>query len=96
MTNDQLRTLQKAVNDTRLSWRAKGILLACAFSGAEESFSKTWILEHGKEGRDAITSAMKELRVLEYIEEVLIKEGATGQITGRRFAVKTQEQQFDF
>lgn len=91
-----MHILQKAVNDGRLSWRAKGILLACALNGESEDFSKTWILENGKEGRDAITSAMRELRTLSYIDEVIIKEEVSGQIIGRKFVVKTQEQQFSF
>ena len=45
--------LNEAIRDSRLSWRAKGILAGCLSHDSGFKFNKAWILNHGTEGRDA-------------------------------------------
>lgn len=55
------------LRDPRLSYRAKGVLAACLTHTADFSLTRGWIDSHGTEGRDAITSAIHELRQLGYV-----------------------------
>lgn len=74
----------EALRDKRLSYRAKGILAACLTHSANFSFNKEWILEHGTEGRDAIVTALKELRSLGYLKNIKLRD-EKGQICGERY-----------
>ena len=65
----QTRISAATLLDARLSYRAKGILAAAlSFSPGFEP-NRDWINAHGAEGRDAITSAIKELRSLGYVAD---------------------------
>lgn len=90
MTSDQLDVLQKAVNDTRLSWRAKGILLAFIFDEQDGICSRSWIVENGKEGFNAVATAIKELRALGYLSEKLVRD-EIGRIAQKKFCVQSVE-----
>lgn len=91
MTSDQLDILQKAVNDARLSWRAKGILLAFVFNEQSGGCSRSWILENGREGFNAVATAVKELRALGYLSEKVVRN-EIGRIAQKRFCVQSAEE----
>lgn len=73
-----------ALRDKRLSYRAKGILAACLTHSENFSFNKSWILEHGTEGRDAIVAALKELRSLGYLKNIKLRD-ERGKILGEHY-----------
>lgn len=73
-----------ALRDPRISYRAKGILAACLSHSAGYTFNKDWILQHGTEGRDAIVTALKELRKFGYLINVKIRND-DGRICGERY-----------
>jgi hypothetical protein len=75
--------MNRAIRDPRLSWRAKGILAACLNDG----FSKAWVIEHGREGRDAVSRALKELRELGYLESRVERCKASGRVVGERWVL---------
>ena len=66
----------EALRDPRLSYRAKGILAAALTHEAGFSFGRSWIDSHGTEGRDAITTAIAELKALGYCRAVRTKNQA--------------------
>lgn len=79
--------LNDAIRDPRLSWRAKGILAGCLSHSQGFQFSQAWIIQHGTEGRDAVSGALKELRELGYLESRVERCKATGRVTGERWVV---------
>ena len=66
----------EALRDPRLSYRAKGILAAALTHEAGFSFGRPWIDSHGTEGRDAITTAIAELKALGYCRSARTKNDA--------------------
>lgn len=78
--------LNDALTDSRLSWRAKGILAGC-LSLANTKFSKQWILDHGTEGRDAVIAALKELRQFGYLQNKIDRCDRTGRVLGEYYLV---------
>lgn len=74
--------LNDAIRDDRISWRAKGILAGCLSHANNFQFTKTWIIEHGTEGRDAVNNALNELRKYGYLEDRINKCARTGKIIG--------------
>lgn len=76
--------LNKALRDKRLSWRAKGILAGCLSHRQSFRFTRAWIVEHGTEGRDAVLSALSELRELGYLRNVKNRNDA-GQVIGEYY-----------
>lgn len=78
--------LNDAIRDSRLSWRAKGILAGClSLSGAK--FSKQWIIDNGAEGRDAVIAALKELREFGYLQNKVDRCDKTGRVLGEYYLV---------
>lgn len=75
-----------AIRDKRLSWRAKGILAGCLSHNSSFKFNRAWIIEHGAEGRDAVISALAELRELGYLKNEKIRDD-DGHIVGERYVV---------
>lgn len=55
------------LEDTRLSWRAKGIAAFLLSKPDNWEINHTYLWKHGKEGRDAILAAMKELEQCGYL-----------------------------
>lgn len=78
--------LNDAINDARLSWRAKGILVGC-LSISDSKFSKQWIVDHGTEGRDAVIAALKELRNFGYLQNKVDRDVSTGRVLGEYYVV---------
>lgn len=73
-----------ALRDPRISYRAKGILAACLSHSAGYNFNKDWILQHGTEGRDAVVTALRELRKFGYLVNVKVRN-VDGRICGERY-----------
>lgn len=73
-----------AIRDDRISWRAKGILAGCLSHSNGFYFTRDWIVDHGTEGRDAVISALNELRTHGYLENVKIRN-ESGRIIGERY-----------
>lgn len=71
-------------SDTRISWRAKGIL-SCFLSDMNRNLRPKDIEEISKEGRDAVYSAINELLDNGYIERLEIRE--KGRFTGVEYKV---------
>jgi len=66
------------LRESRLSFRARG-LLAFALSHSDTwQFTKTWLLSQCKEGREALSSALKELQELGYADYVRMRVGGNG------------------
>jgi len=53
---------RRTIRDTRLSFRARGVLLWLLDRPDESTTDSDLIAEHGAEGRDAIRTALRELR----------------------------------
>lgn len=81
--------LNDAIRDSRLSWRAKGILAGC-LSISDRKFSKQWIIDNGTEGRDAVIAALKELREFGYLRNRTDRCEKTGRVLGEYFIVSDQ------
>ena len=78
--------LNDAIRDSRLSWRAKGILAGC-LSLSDTKFSKQWIIDNGTEGRDAVIAALKELREFGYLQNKIDRCDKTGRVLGEYYLV---------
>ena len=74
--------LNDAIRDDRISWRAKGILAGCMSHAGNFQFNKSWIIDHGTEGRDAVNNALNELRKYGYLEDKINRCEKTGIIVG--------------
>jgi hypothetical protein len=62
-----IAVLTDAVADNRLSWRARGILFGCLAFNDPSKITRSWIIENGKEGKDAVLSALAELKKFGYL-----------------------------
>lgn len=74
----------KALRNPNISYRAKGILAACLSHAENFEFTRKWIEDHGTEGRDAIISALKELRANGYLKNFKLRN-AEGRIMGEYY-----------
>lgn len=63
----------EAVEDTRLSYRARGVLLWLLSKPDDWKINSRLIAEYGTEGRDAVIAALKELEVVGYIRRVKVQ-----------------------
>lgn len=59
-----------ALNDTRLSWKAKGLHAYMLSKPDDWTFHDIELQKHAKDGRDALKSALKELKDLGYMKRI--------------------------
>lgn len=69
-----------ALNDERLSWKAKGIIAYMLSMPDDWVFYIDELVKHSKDGRDAFRSGLKELKDCGYVERKPIKDSETGKI----------------
>lgn len=70
------------VYDSRLTWKAKG-LLTYAFSRPDDwKFYKKEMMTHGADGETSFDSGIKELEAVGYLHRIKVKEVSTGQFRG--------------
>jgi len=69
------------LRDSNLSFRARGLLAFILSNASEWEVSKAWLREQGKEGVQAINSALKELLNLGYAEKVLERSKESGRFS---------------
>ena len=77
---------KRPLEDSRLSWRAKGILAYLLSKPDKWEVQTEDVISHGTEGRDAVRAAMSELREAGYAELETIKEEG-GRMSGRQWVV---------
>jgi hypothetical protein len=67
-----------AVRDERLSWRARGLLvyLVSCPPGWETSIDR--LVPLGREGRDAVATALRELESFGYLTRTRLRDPSTG------------------
>jgi hypothetical protein len=58
---------KECINDDRLSWRAKGILVYLLSKPPKWQIYEADIIRHATEGRDAVRAAIKELEMRGYL-----------------------------
>lgn len=71
--------------DNKLSWRAKGIL---AFLMLAKSASFNEVMNFSKDGRTAVSSALKELKNNKYCEIVITRETNGSFKSGRYYPIE--------
>ena len=61
-----MNAIKKMLRDKRLSFRARGVLALILTKPPGETFYQGWLYSQGTEGREAIRSALDELKRLGY------------------------------
>ena len=69
-----------ALNDKRLSWKAKGIMAYLLSMPDDWVFYMDELVTHAKDGRDSFRSGFKELKDAGYVERRAIKDEKTKKI----------------
>lgn len=69
---------KEALLDSRLSYRARGILAYLLCTDDLGHTDSNHLAQYGKEGRDAVRSALKELEELGYIYRKRVQNPSTG------------------
>src|SRR6266496_6697682 len=77
-----VRLSNAAMQDKRLSFRARGLLAFVLSKPSGFTWSSEELQQHGLEGRDAIREALRELKALDYCSEVR-ERGAAGRFSTR-------------
>lgn len=77
---------KSAINDTRLSWKAKGILVYLLSKPEDWTVNIKDIVKHANDGRDAVYNGIKELIAAGYILRVLTKN-QSGRFKGYEYHV---------
>lgn len=68
------------IDDTELSWKAKGVFLYLWSKSDEWQFYEVEVAKHAKDGRDSLRSALKELEVKGYLKRARDRNDK-GQVT---------------
>jgi hypothetical protein len=77
--NKGYESLSRAVlQDERLSYRARGVLAAILSRPSGWRTSAEQLAKQGKEGREAIRAALKELETVGYLGRARVQDGETG------------------
>ena len=71
----------QVLEDDRLSYRARGVMGAILAKPDRWRFDSDDLARHGKEGRDAIRTALRELRDFGYLVYEKVRDPETGRIT---------------
>ncbi len=84
--NTFLQIDRAIINDFRLSWKAKGLLMYLLDQSDSWQFYQTEICRHGPDGRSSVASGLKELEEAGYLKRTWIRD-AKGKYTGRIWEV---------
>ena len=84
--NPYVQIDKKALSDKRLSWRAKGILAYLLGKPDDWIASVPDIIENGRDGRESVQSALKELRSAGYAKLQTVRN-ERGQTTGKEWII---------
>lgn len=68
------------INDTELSWKAKGVFLYLWSKSDDWQFYEVEVAKHAKDGRDSLRSALKELEAKGYLKRARDRNDK-GQVT---------------
>lgn len=77
---------KRCLSDSRLSWRARGILAYLLSKPNDWTVSVKDIESGGKEGRDAVQAALKELASIGYATMELARSGG-GKLAGKTWVI---------
>lgn len=77
---------KSAINDTRLTWKAKGILVYLLSKPEDWTVNIKDIVNHANDGRDAVYNGIKELIAAGYILRVLL-QSQRGRFKGYEYHV---------
>lgn len=75
-----------ALEDNRLSWKARGILAYLLSKPDDWSIHLFDIVNHGTEGRDSVRSALKELETFGYAKLELVRS-EKGHVAGKEWVI---------
>lgn len=63
------------LRDARLSFKARGVLAMCLSMPPEWKVYRNWLVEQGKEGREAVQGALQELEQHGYVKYIEVRRG---------------------
>lgn len=93
--NPYVQIDKAAIEDNRLSWKARGILAYLLSKPDNWSVHVFDIVNHGPDGRDAITAAMRELEKYGYAKLVTTRN-ERGQIATKEWAISETPAYYGF
>lgn len=79
---------KRPLEESRLSWRAKGILAYLLSKPDGWEVRSEDVLNHGTEGRDAVRAAFQELKAFGYAELVTHSDEKSGKMTGKSWVIR--------
>lgn len=87
--NPYVQIDRAAIEDNRLSWKARGILAYLLSKPDDWSIHLFDILNHGIEGRDSVRAAMKELEQFGYAKLETVRD-ESGKVAGKEWIITEQ------
>ena len=84
--NPYVQIDRAALEDNRLSWKARGILAYLLSKPDDWSIHLFDIINHGTDGRDAVQGALKELEKFGYAKLELVRN-ENGQVGGKEWVI---------
>jgi len=82
------------INDERLSWKAKGILVYLLSKPDDWTVRVGDLVNHAKDGRDSVLTGLKELQTYGYVSKKYIREN--GKFSGIEYIVYERPISTDF